>query len=48
MSGIQWAVLVGTSIPVVAVCTMAHLESVGRHRRAINLVLEYDEGELES
>ena len=47
MSGIQWAVLVGASVPVVAFCTMAHLESVGRRRRAIALALEYDEREPE-
>ncbi len=43
VNGIQWVVLLSASVPVVAFGARAHLESVGRHRRAIELALEYDE-----
>jgi hypothetical protein len=45
VSGIQWLIILGSSLPVVAFCTVAHNESVSRHRAAIDLTLEYDERE---
>jgi hypothetical protein len=48
VSGIQWVVLLGSSLPVVAFCAVAYLESVGRHRSAIDLTLEYEERESDT
>jgi hypothetical protein len=45
MSGIQWLILLGSALPVVGFCALAHTESADRHRAAIELTLTYEEGE---
>jgi hypothetical protein len=45
VSGIQWLIIVGSSLPVVVFCAVAHTESVSRRRAAITLALEYEERE---
>jgi hypothetical protein len=43
VSGIEGLIVLGLAVPLAALGVLAHLESVGRHRAAIELALAFDE-----